>query len=592
MHFTCRYEMRSAVVLPLIALSTASCTRPIAPPPLDRSVVEQIAAQYPTPVSLSPDGSHVLTKTRRGREFEIAVVPTAAGPDVDRRTDHDSQLCLTWRPDSHAVAYLADRAGDRHYSLYLWEPFRHERKAIPVPATGTAAPPLRWSPDGKRLMYFAGSGTVGQLILIDLMDPLHLSVLLQDARSTCDFEWSPRGDYVAAVSESAPDSIVLINAAGVAPRAVRYPVVPAGEVRELAWAPDGGYLLATVRRQGEGYFELDQVDLHNRSASLSARADGDILAPRYLNAGTILYEVNETAGVRLYCQRLGQPVRELIGPDRGNIELRGDGLSTSVLHRGLNAPPELYALVQEPGGIRLAHRYAAPRGRAVTIESPETTWIASVDHTLIPIHVWRPSQAHGGSRGVVVLVHGGPHLEEFPIWNETAAILNSRGFDLIAVNYRGSSGFGFAFENQGDDKERARDVEAACDYAIDVLHAEPDHVVLLGSSYGSYVAALLASESRKRLGGVVLLSIAGDAARRQKTARPPFRIRAFHGANDPVASPSVAFKLITNLLGQEALVTPGSRLEVFDDEGHQFRSADAWARVYTQLLMLLGQSGL
>jgi dipeptidyl aminopeptidase/acylaminoacyl peptidase len=90
---------------------------------------------------------------------------------------------------------------------------------------------------------------------------------------------------------------------------------------------------------------------------------------------------------------------------------------------------------------------------------------------------------------LVLDVHGGPWARDSYGFNGEHQWLANRGYAVLSVNYRGSTGFGKKFINAGD-HEWARkmhsDLLDAVDWAIKEKIAQPDKVAIYGGSYGGY----------------------------------------------------------------------------------------------------------
>ena len=56
-------------------------------------------------------------------------------------------------------------------------------------------------------------------------------------------------------------------------------------------------------------------------------------------------------------------------------------------------------------------------------------------------------RTRGEKLGTIVLVHGGPTSHAEDRFNAQIQYLASRGFDVLAPNYRGSTGFGLPFRS-------------------------------------------------------------------------------------------------------------------------------------------------
>lgn len=93
----------------------------------------------------------------------------------------------------------------------------------------------------------------------------------------------------------------------------------------------------------------------------------------------------------------------------------------------------------------------------------------------------------------VVDIHGGPARHSGPGYHHFTQFLVNRGYGVLAVNFRGSTGFGKAFQAKGF-REFGRamqdDITDAALWLVDKGLADPDALAVMGSSYGGYSAAL------------------------------------------------------------------------------------------------------
>jgi dipeptidyl aminopeptidase/acylaminoacyl peptidase len=89
----------------------------------------------------------------------------------------------------------------------------------------------------------------------------------------------------------------------------------------------------------------------------------------------------------------------------------------------------------------------------------------------------------------VLLVHGGPWARDSWGLNILHQWLANRGYNVLSVNYRGSTGFGKAFINAGNQewgRNMHHDLVDAVQWAIDQNIADPQKIVIMGGSYGGY----------------------------------------------------------------------------------------------------------
>jgi dipeptidyl aminopeptidase/acylaminoacyl peptidase len=92
---------------------------------------------------------------------------------------------------------------------------------------------------------------------------------------------------------------------------------------------------------------------------------------------------------------------------------------------------------------------------------------------------------------MVLDVHGGPWARDSYGFNAEHQWLANRGYAVLSVNYRGSTGFGKSFINAGDHQwagNMHNDLLDAVDWAVQEKIAIADKVAIYGGSYGGYAA--------------------------------------------------------------------------------------------------------
>src|SRR5688500_734835 len=118
---------------------------------------------------------------------------------------------------------------------------------------------------------------------------------------------------------------------------------------------------------------------------------------------------------------------------------------------------------------------------------PEVICYSAMDGAQVPALIFRPQQALAPA---VVMIHGGPNWHYSVEWNPLAAHLASRGFVVLAPNYRGSTGYGrdwqyaARYDLGGVD---TRDVAAGAQYLLREGLAMEHKVAVTGRSHGGYL---------------------------------------------------------------------------------------------------------
>jgi dipeptidyl aminopeptidase/acylaminoacyl peptidase len=147
--------------------------------------------------------------------------------------------------------------------------------------------------------------------------------------------------------------------------------------------------------------------------------------------------------------------------------------------------------------------------------TPHRVSFAAQDGVTVHAQLFKPADFNG-KHPAVVFVHGGPPRQMLLGWHYIEYYSNdyalnqylvSRGFVVLAVNYRLGIGYGHDFQyppNAGDrGAAEYQDIQAAGRYLRSLPYVEPARVGLYGGSYGGYLTAMgLAHDSQLFAAGV------------------------------------------------------------------------------------------
>jgi len=92
---------------------------------------------------------------------------------------------------------------------------------------------------------------------------------------------------------------------------------------------------------------------------------------------------------------------------------------------------------------------------------------------------------------MVLFVHGGPWIRDDWGYSSDHQWLANRGYAVLSVNFRGSTGFGKNFTNAGNmewGRKMQDDLLDAVDFAVQKGIADPNRVAIMGGSYSGYAA--------------------------------------------------------------------------------------------------------
>ncbi|WP_420319782.1 prolyl oligopeptidase family serine peptidase [Flagellimonas sp.] len=516
-------------------------------------------------------GDKILLKNRKKNHFELIIAELPLHNLVKVDSSSFTQLSLTWHPKISEIIFQELNPETLLYNLYKIDLDTKKRSIINLPPSRNAIPPLRWSPDGSFLAYVATEKQADLIIYNYKEDRIMLT--LPDVDPYSDFQWY--GDSTLFYVKK-PYLPFLAQVNIHTNELKEFNLLSKGMIRKISVKSDK--ILFVGREENKEYYQCYEYDFILKNSLMLTSGSYNVNDCRYSNDGSILfYNRNEDGVNKLYCS--DSLTNNFIVSESKN----GSGFKIDlelndyiyVTETNFRFPPNLSMLNLKT--LQKTVKYEPYDSGYIGLEKPEKLNVENPESGLqIPCFYWG-SKYKKENQKTVLYIHGGPFLQSKPSWNIKARLFQEYNFNMLSINYSGSSGYSKKFANQKNLQIQISDILASVKFLNSEFNINNENIILMGSSYGGKLA-LYANEYLDNIGGVVLISSPLDEEMTNFKKIKKTKLFAFYGNLDPLSDKANIFFKANNLLNSDLL-----QFELFDEEGHYFHRSSSWSYLYGAL---------
>ena len=407
-------------------------------------------------------------------------------------------------PDSSALFYVQDKAGDENYLLYKVDIASGEESCV-TPFEKT------------RVQLVGGSETIKDKFLIGLNNRderfhdvylLNLTTdeleLVYENNEWADFtaddsltlRWAERQNEAGGVDlhritdgtiSPQPDEVIPMDdtmTSGIGGYTT--------DGKTLYWRDSRGrntgalYAEDTASGERKLLAEDDRADI---GGTLSHPITGEVQAYSVTYLRTEWHCFDE--GIKSSLDWL----RDQLQGDFGIQSRTDDDSKWLIWNDPLTGPIASFIYDREADSLRPFY-VTKPQLEGKPLQPMHCREIPARDGLTLPSFLTLPAACDDAGNGVpdaplplVLVVHGGPWARDGYGYNRTHQWLANRGYAVLSVNFRGSTGFGKDFVNAANlqwSKTMHDDLIDAVNWAVDAGIADKDKVAIMGGSYGGY----------------------------------------------------------------------------------------------------------
>ncbi|MGI9546147.1 MAG: alpha/beta fold hydrolase [Flavobacteriaceae bacterium] len=584
--------------------------------------------------NFSPDEEKLLVSSNESGIYNVNEINIENGSiKAITNSTTESNYAQSYFPDDERVLFTFDSGGNENYGLYITEE-GNTRTLIAGDSIRNGF--YGWSRDKKSLLYGSNKRNrqyfdIYELPIEDMAKGEESSIMLYQNDEGLDAGGiSPNKRYLALTKAltSADGKMYLLDRS-------------TGEITDISihegdaqYSPqyfslDNKFLYYTTDENSD-FTYLARRNLDSGEVEKIIEADWDIwYAYESWNEKYRVIGINEDAKTRVRIFDLST-TKELELPD-----IKGGSISSVSISKSEKlarftvstsaSPSNIYIYNFETGDLKKMTNTLNPDINSDDLVEGKVIRYESFDGLEIPAIYYQPKEATADSKvPALVWVHGGPGGQSRLNYFALIQYLVNQGYAILAVNNRGSTGYGKEF-NHLDDKNHGdkdlKDCVAGKKFFESTGVVDMDKIGIIGGSYGGYmVMAALAFEPEAFDVGVNIFGVTNWI--RTLRSIPPywesFKKALYDELGDPNSKDSVRLYEISPLFHAQNVTKPLMVLQgandvrvlqvesdeivegvkangipvdylIFDDEGHGFRKKENEIEGYGKIKLFLDE---
>ncbi|MFY9645133.1 MAG: S9 family peptidase [Terriglobales bacterium] len=455
----------------------------------------------------SPDGKTVAFISNMSGRNNLWLVPSDGGWPMQLTISNERQAQPTWSPDGKSIAYISDYDGDEQWDIFLVSPKTGQVTNLTNTREISEESPA-WSPDGRYLAYMVKPKT-SSVFEIDVYDTLmrdtrHLTTGTAKDRMNVAPIWSADGKFIIYTQEQSKgtDSNVFLLDVASAQSTLLTPHDGEKTYSANDVSPDGKSVLITSNA-ADGYDNVGILDIASKKIHWLTQDKWEISGESFSPDGKLLtYNANVDGNTEIYLYEVASGKSRALTLPKGVNYVAGrpspftrDSSRLLYYHTGPTAPGDLWVYNMADGQSRQLTQSLIGGVRSEDMVEPYLVHYPSKDGkwTISALAYVPYNLPRNAEHPAIVYVHGGPTAQTTNTFNRFIQYMVNQGYIVIAPNYRGSTGYGKAFQQAnlfdmgGGDLQ---DVLAAADWIKQTGYVDPKKLILMGGSYGGYMTMM------------------------------------------------------------------------------------------------------
>ncbi|PWG05300.1 S9 family peptidase [Polaribacter aquimarinus] len=516
--------------------------------------------------SFSPDKSKLLVSSNRSGIYNMYTVSTKDGTFYPiTASDSSSVFGTSYFPNDERMLFRMDNNGDENFHIFLREKNGSTRDL--TPDKGARASFYGWAKDYKSFFYASNKRDRRFMDIYEMEIKDFTAKMIYENKKGYDVSAISNDKNLFALSKTIntnDSDLFLFNRT--TNTTIKINKTMSGNSAEDFSLDDKAFYY-TTDADGEFATLMKYVIASGTTEKVLAK-NWDISGSYFTNNGKyrVTY-INEDAKnvIEVYDVAAQKNIElpNVDGQSITNVGFSRDETTMRFYAGGSHTPSNLYVYDLESKKQTQLTDVLNKEIDGSHLVSAKVIRYPSFDGVTIPAIYYVPHQASENNKvPALVWVHGGPGGQSRQFFSSTIQYLVNHGYAVLAVNNRGSSGYGKSFYKMDDlnhgDKD-LRDCVEGKNWLAKQSVIDGEKIGIIGGSYGGYMTmAALTYTPEEFTVGVNLFGVT-NWIRTLKSIPPyweSFREALYKELGDPFSADSVRLKKISPLFHTDKVTKP------------------------------------
>ncbi len=576
--------------------------------------------------SFSSDNSNLLVSSNRSGIYNVYSIPSKGGEmTAITASDSTSVIAESYFPNDNRMLLSADGNGDEIDHLFVRELDGSIKDITPV--KGAKAGFYGWSKDDKSLYYGSNKRDPRFFDVYKLSIDDYSTKMIYQNNDGLSYSGMSSDENFFALSKTVNtnDSDLFLYNVKTKEMTKINDHQSANSAQDFS--EDNSTFYYTTDDGGE-FSYLMSYDLNSKEKKKVIEKSWDIMGTGFTSKGKYMVVYVNEDGKNAIEVLDAKTMKPIDLPDFKNKSITSVGFSNDetwmrMYVGGSNSPSDLYTynlMTKEQ------HKLTNVLNNDIDVEDLVTAKVIrfkSFDGVEIPAIYYLPHQASADNKvPAMVWVHGGPGGQTRQGFSSLIQYMVNHGYAVLAVNNRGSSGYGKTFFKMDDKNHGEKDLQDCVEgknWLAQQAQIDADKIGIIGGSYGGYMTMAALTYTPEEFDVGVNLFGVTNWLRTLKSIPPyweSFREALYLELGDPFSADSVRLKQISPLFHTDKVTKPlivlqGSKdprvLQVesdeivagvrknnvpveyvlFEDEGHGFVKKENQIEAYSRIIKFL-----